>query len=85
MSEHNDLWVCVDCHYVFHYGLAQYEPSEGWDIDEVTRFYDRHGFQNIFDDTYDENGRIEFSMSRCDMCKSPLAGTRNRLRLSITV
>lgn len=81
MTKHNDLWVCEDCYMVFHYGLAQFEPSEGWDTDAVTRFYDEHGFQNLFDNCADESGHIEFSKAPCDMCKSHLAGGRSRLGL----
>lgn len=82
MKTQSELWVCVDCYQVFHYGLAQYEPSEDWDVDAVTRFYDEHGFQNIYDDWSEESGHIEFSKAPCDMCRSNLAGSRNRLSMT---
>lgn len=81
MNRYSDLWVCVDCYGVYHYGLSQWEVPEDWDVDTVNSFYDQHGFQNITDNADDEDGHIEFSKSPCDMCKSHLAGSRERLAL----
>lgn len=82
MKTQTDLWVCVDCYMVYHYGLAQYEPSEGWDIDAATQFYDEYGFQAISDNWSEEDGHIEFSKASCDICQSHLAGRRYRFALT---
>jgi hypothetical protein len=75
--EYSDAWLCDDCTIV-----AVNDDTSGIESDEriaeVRAGLDRIGNISCNDDSETGEGQNEFSSSRCDACKSHLAGSRTR-------
>lgn len=92
MSEHYDIWVCVDCYFAHHYGAHEHDGQ--WFAGESDTPADREPlallstvakyvspWADVTDNTDSETGEgiDPFSSSACEGCGSPLGGARYRL------
>lgn len=85
-DEYTDIWVCVDCYWIHHYGDISPDYRDRDNTDErndecLAAYMKLGGNQYVTDNTDSETGEgiDEFSWSPCQCCRSHLGGNRYRL------